>query len=105
MKIKVDNKEIFELNETQKKVLKNDIHDDMFEDDMARRLKYILEHKYEQCYKRLKTEWDGKLEANGVQSIPLDKDAYAELVFAQPQYKDRKNRDLEAKEKQNLKGE
>jgi hypothetical protein len=33
----------------------------------------------------------------GVTSVPTDPDAYAQLVFAQPCYKCRKTRDLEAK--------
>ena len=96
MKIKVDDVEIFELTETQKKVIKNDISDDIFDTDMKRRLEYILKHKYERCFARLKNEWEPKLAANGVESIPTNKDAFAELVFAQPNYKDRKGRDLEA---------
>ena len=98
MKISVNDTELFTLSETQKKVIKNDISDDIFEDDMKRRLQYILTHKYERCFARLKAEWDKKLPALGVESIPTDPDAYAQLVFARPEYKDRKARDVEAKE-------
>lgn len=94
MKISVNDKELFSLNETQKKVICNDICSDEFDADMCRRLQYILMHKYERCFERLKKEWDSKLAANGVQMIPTDKDAYAQLVFSQPNYKDRKARDL-----------
>jgi len=96
MKIFVDNDEVFELNETKKKVLKNDIHGNIFSDDIKRRVRWVLEHKYENCFKRLKEEWDPKLLALGVTSIPLDPDAYAELVFSQASYKDRQARDAEA---------
>jgi hypothetical protein len=90
MKVSVNNIDLFTLNETQKKVIKHCIHADAFEADMRRRLEYIIKHKYEQCYKRLKEEWDPKLIANGVKSVPTDPDAYAQLVFSQPNYKDRK---------------
>lgn len=96
MKISVDNNDLFTLSETQKKVIKDDIHADLFEDDMKQRIKWVLMHKYEQCFKRLKAEWDKKLIENGVQSVPTDPDAYTELVFAQPNYKDRKARDIES---------
>jgi len=89
MKVSVDNKDLFTLSETQKKVIKNDINADIFEDDMKRRLQWVLMHKYERCFKRLKSEWEPKLAANGVESIPTNPDAFAELVFAQPEYKDR----------------
>ena len=103
MKITVDGKDCFELSETQKKVIKNDISDDIFEEDMKRRLEYILKNKYEQCFKRLHEEWcsakDGKackLASCGVESIPTDPDKLAELIFAQPTYKCKKTRDVEA---------
>ena len=93
MKISVDDTELYTLSTTQKNVIKNDVNADSFDDDMKRRLEYILMHKYEQCFKRLKTEWDVKLPALGVESIPTDPDAFAELVFAREEYKDRKDRD------------
>jgi hypothetical protein len=97
MKISVDNVPLFELNETQKKVIKNDINSDIFDEDMKRRLHWVLNHKYEQCFMEFKNEWDQKLKALGVASVPTDPDAYAELVFSLPQYKDRKSRELEGK--------
>lgn len=93
MKISVDDKELFTLNETQKKVICNDIHDSIFDEDMKRRLNWVLMHKYERCFERLKREWEPKLKAAGVQSIPLDNDKFAELVFAQPEYKNRADRE------------
>ncbi len=96
MKISVDGIDIFELTEIQKQVIKNDINADEFDEDMKRRLQYILMHKYDQCFFRLKNEWDKKLVANGVAMIPTDPDEYARLVFSQPNYKDRKQKELEA---------
>lgn len=96
MKISVDGVDLFELSEVQKQVIKNDICSNLFDEDMRRRLHYILTHKYENCFKRLKSEWDTKLVANGVKMIPIDPDEYAQLVFAQPNYKDRLARDLQS---------
>ena len=98
MKIKVNDVQLFELTEIQKNVIKNDIPAEIFDADMKRRLQYILTHKYEQCFKRLKAEWDPKLEALGVGSIPTNKDAYAALVFARAEYKDRSAKDLATKQ-------
>ena len=95
MKISVDDQELFSLSETQKKVIKNDIKTEIFESDMKRRLHYILTHKYEHCFRRLKEEWEPKLRANGVKMIPTDPDEFAELVFAQPNYKNRSQRERE----------
>ena len=95
MKIYVDNVELFQLSEIQKKVIKNDIHADEFEVDMKRRLEYILTHKYERCFERLKQEWIPKL-SQRYPSIPTDKDALATLIFSKPDYADRKSREIAA---------
>lgn len=99
MKISVDDKIIFELNDTQKKVIMNDIPSDIFEDDMKRRLEYILMHKYEQCFKRLKNEWEPKL-AEKYNFLPPKPDAFAQLVFTHPDYLCRKQREDKLKKDQ-----
>lgn len=96
MKITVDGVDLFELSDTQKKVIQNNVLNDIFDEDMKRRLKWVIMHKYEQCFKELKEEWDKKLIDNGVESVPTNPDAYARLVFSQPNYMDRKNREIAA---------
>lgn len=93
MKISVDGKECFGLSETQKKVIMNDIPQEVFEDDMKRRLQYILMHKYEECYKRLKAEWEPRLKEAGIEMIPTDPDKLAELIFSRPDYKNKSQRE------------
>jgi hypothetical protein len=94
MLIEVDGVELLTLTATQKNVIKNEVSSVIFEEDMKRRVDYILTHKYDQCFKRLKAEWDPKLEAAQI-AIPADPDEYAQLVFAQPTYKDRATKDAE----------
>lgn len=96
MKISVDDVELYTLTDTQKNVIKNEIKSEILDSDLKTRVQWVLTHKYEQCYKRLKTEWDPKLELAGVQTVPTNKDEYAELVFTQPDYKDRSTRDAES---------
>lgn len=96
MKISVNDQELFTLSDTQQKVIKNDILADTFEEDMKRRIQWVIMHKYEECFKKLKEEWDFKIAQNGVKMLPTDKEEYAELVFAQPNYKCRKARELAA---------
>lgn len=96
MKISVNNTELFTLNDIKKQVICNDIPSEVLEDDLKRRMAYILAHKYERCMDRLKKEWIPKLQAAGVENIPLNDDAFAQLVFSQPEYKDRSARELES---------
>lgn len=95
MKISINGEELFSLTETQKKVIKHDIHEDIFEEDMKRRIKWALMHKYEQCLARLKSEYMPKLIEVGAKTIPTDADELAEMIFKHPEYKSRKERDLE----------
>lgn len=72
MKILVDNEEIFELTEIQKKVIKNDISEEIFEENTAKRCKYSAElsqNKY--ClFNRKKHEAMAREE--GLKTIPTD---------------------------------
>jgi hypothetical protein len=97
MDIKVGLTIVCSLTKTQQNIIKSDINADEFEADIQRRVSYIVTHKLEQCMARLRQEWveGGKLVANGVTSIPLDDIELAELIFAQPNYKCRKTKDLE----------
>lgn len=97
MKISVNDKEIYSLSEIQKKVIMNDIHEDEFDQDMCRRLEYILMHKYERCFDRLKKEWEPKLKEMGEKHIPLDEEEFSLLVFSKKGYKGRKQREAENK--------
>lgn len=95
MKINVDNEQILDFPEWKIKCIQNDISASICKDDMCRRVKHVLEQKYEHCFKRLKEEWEVKLKKNGVRSVPLDEEEFCNLVFAQPNYKDREAREQE----------
>lgn len=87
MKISVNDEHLFTLSDTQKKVIEDQLHNEILDESLRRRLQWSLIHKYEQCFKRLKQEWDPKLLAAGIRMIPTDPDEYAQLVFSQPDYK------------------
>lgn len=91
MKISVNGVELFELSETQKKVIQDDIPESMFEADMRRRVEWVLMHKYEECFKALHREWLPKL-SERVESVPTNPDAFAALVFSQEDYRSRQQK-------------
>jgi hypothetical protein len=100
MKLKVDDKEIYELQKWQEDVIKNDISEEMFEEDMIRRTAYFWQHKFDQCYMRLEKEWLEKLRADpSVSSIPTDKKTFVEIVLSRSDYKNRSQREAEEKSK------
>jgi hypothetical protein len=92
MKVMLDNKEILDISDTMIKVIGNDIAGDVV-GDIERRLAWVIIHKYEQCFARLKAEWDPKLATRNIEMIPTNKEKYAELVFSQSDYKSRTERD------------
>lgn len=93
MKISVNDQELYVLSDIQKKVIQNEIPTEIFEDDMKRRLRWVLlDEKYKKCFERLKKEWEPKL-SQRISSIPTDPDELAKLVFAQPDYKNRSQRE------------
>ena len=93
MKISVDDVELFTLSQTQMSVFKDSIRRSELDADLKRRLEWVMMSKYEACYQRLFDEWLPKLIARGIQSIPADKDSFAQLVFSQADYLDREDRD------------
>lgn len=93
MKISVNDREIFTLTDIQKRVIQNDIPSEIFEEDMQRRLQWILvDEKYAKCMQRLRKEWEPKLKADGFKMLPTDDDAFAQMVFDHSDYKDRSAR-------------
>lgn len=101
MKISVNDQKLFELSEVQKKVIQNDIQEEIFDADMKRRLQWVLMHKYDRCFQRLKQEWEPKL-AQRMESVPTNPDAFAQLVFSQEDYRSRSRREAEAKHEEHL---
>jgi len=93
MKISVNDQELYTLSETQIRVLLDEIPKDIFEDDMKRRLQYILLHKYQECFRKLKQQWEDKLRERGIKMFPADPDEFAQLVFSQSDYQSRSERD------------
>ena len=90
-KIKYQGEEILDIPQWKQDVIENDVSDD-FDADVVRRLQWVVNHKAERCLERMKTEWIPKLKAKGVESIPLDDEAFVVLVLSQPEYKKAKDR-------------
>ena len=91
MRISVDDQVLFSLSEVQKKVIMDEIDSDEFEIEMKRRLQWVLMHKYERCFQKLKDKWLDKLSSRE-HYLPTDPDKLAELIFSQKDYQDKKQR-------------
>lgn len=94
MKVKVDDEIILEIKEWHLKLLKNDIYEEILEDDIKRRIKWIIEHKLERCFGRFQEEWLEKLRNDSsINSIPTSKEDFVNLVTARKDYKNRSQKE------------
>lgn len=93
MEVQIDSELFFEITESQKDILRNDLESETLDDDLKRRIKWVIDHKVDQCYERLKNEWIPILEADPeVETIPLDRDQFVSLVLARPEYLNKSER-------------
>lgn len=94
MKIKIDNKILKELSDTDVKVLSNDLL------DIGDWILKAIEGKVNKCKKRFIQEWYPRLMKDpNVDNIPANEEDFIELVISRPNYKNRKQRDKESEEK------
>ena len=92
MQIKIDDSVVFEISDVDVKLLEHDLIN--VEAEIRRRLEYIIKHKVEQCYKRLKDEWDKKLaEDPKIKSVPSKRDDYVSFITRLPSYQNRVERE------------
>jgi hypothetical protein len=92
MLVKLDDEVLFEIDERMIKLLAHDLMDPLQE--IRRRLRWVIEHKSDQCFERLKKEWVEKLMNDAdVQSIPANKRDFLDLVLAHKDYKNRVQRE------------
>jgi len=99
MKFYIDNKLVYEITDTQKKILLHVFHKELFDDIFEHKIRFILDRELEVASSDLRNEWMNKLRASGVKSIPLDQYELAELIFSQPGYKNKNDKDPFIKEK------
>lgn len=98
MKIQVDGVDVAEITDHMRKVICNDIPKEIVDEDMKRRVAYFPLHKYDQCMKRLRKDWEPKIRAEGT-DIPASDEVFANMVFARQDYLDRSARDALEKQK------
>lgn len=94
MKIKYEDQDIIEISEIDRLVLENDLISEDIEEDMLRRIKYVITHKIKQCEKRLMDEWVPELLNDPtVDTLPADRDMLIRKILNMPNYKNKKQRD------------
>lgn len=77
MKISINSEEIISLSDHEKNVIKNDIHADIFQSDMKRRIIWSIEHPIIHLVEKNKTEWMKKFK----DSYPSDPIKFASLFI------------------------
>lgn len=99
MKITVNGQDLLEVQEWEKDILKGEILGDKLEEDLKRRLKWVIEHKIDRCFTRMFEHWMPIFREDPTYStVPTDKKEFVALVLAHPQYKNRSQLDKEKEE-------
>lgn len=99
MKAFFNNELVKEILPWERKVLENDLLSETLEDDMKRRLKWIWEHKIEQCFRRLEAHWVPILRKDpAITSIPTSPEEFVNLIVSRPDYINRSQHDKEFQE-------
>ena len=86
MKFYVDQTQVLELDQTQEKIIQDNIPQALFTADMERRVAWVITEKLNTSFDQLFAHWLPILQQR-YESLPSNKNAFAELVFAQPDYK------------------
>jgi len=86
MKFYVDQTQVYELDQTQQKIIQDNVKPDLFVGDMERRVAWVISQKLDQSFDQLFAHWLPILQQR-YESLPSNKNFFAELVFAQPDYK------------------
>lgn len=86
MKFYVDQTQVLELDQTQEKIIQDNIPPALFTADMERRVAWVITEKLNTSFDSLFAHWLPILQQR-YESLPSNKNAFAELVFAQPDYK------------------
>lgn len=96
MQITVDGQDLYEITENEMDVLKYMLPSTTLDADCKRRLEWVLRHKLEKCYVSLKNYYMPILEADPeITVVPVDNEAFFNMVKVRPDYKDRDTRDAE----------
>lgn len=86
MKVSVDDQELFILTDFQKQVIQYTVPEEIFDEDMKRRLHWILMHKYEHTIRLLRDAWSAPLQERGIDAASMSNEEFANCVFAQSDY-------------------
>lgn len=95
MQISIDNQNLISISDEQKAIMRFCYPTDKIDDLIKDRVSWIVNELCTQTFNLMKKEWEPKLIARGVESLPADKIAFSQLVFSQPDYKDRAQREAE----------
>tara|TARA_R100001230_G_scaffold14234_1_gene6192 strand:- start:28 stop:324 length:297 start_codon:yes stop_codon:yes gene_type:complete len=83
------------LNNTQQKILSNDLYNDSDNKGLDDWVQNAVDGKINNCWKRMQNNWTTQLmnDPSFTDGIPSSQDAFVSLVTSRSDYKNRKARD------------
>lgn len=86
MKCNLNGKDIFELTQTQLKLLEHVLPAEQIEDHIKGLVHYVIGQKLRESASKLFEEWKPRLAAEGVVQVPLMDIDLAQLIFDRADY-------------------
>lgn len=86
MKCTLNDKDIFELNQTQLSLLKHTLPNDLLEEHIKGLIHYVIGQKLRESAGKLFEEWKPKLAKEGVTTVPIMDIELAQMIFDRPDY-------------------
>lgn len=82
MEVKVNGKVVLALEEWKEKVIQHDIPTEIFQEDMERRVRWVVEHHFERCFNKFYNEClRVVVPERNIKEVPLDWKQFSELMF------------------------
>lgn len=98
MQITVDGEDLYEITDIDMEILAYMLPSATLDAECKRRIEWIMKHKITRCYVNLRNDWMPILQKDpDVREVPLDDEAFFNMIKVRPDYKDRDAKDADAK--------
>ncbi len=95
LEVKLDEEIILDLSIWQLTLLEDNVLTTDIFWNIKKRLKWIIQHKLDRGLLRLKNQWEARLKER-FEQVPTGDKEFCELVFSQPDYKNKTQRYAES---------
>ena len=83
--VSVNGEPVLKISAHKKRVICDSIHEDMLEEDLNRRIRWVIDAKYNACLNRMVSRWLPILQSR-YDTLPTNIDNLVNIIYEQPDY-------------------